>query len=76
MSVSFIKEDSKYKVYYKNGVLLGEVISGDDGFFAFWPELRGGFWEAHVLRAIADNLDKINAPWEKQIEAYFDNDLK
>ncbi len=44
-----------------------EIIVFDDGFRYFWPMGRGGM-SAEVLRIIADELDRLNAPWKKQIE--------
>lgn len=53
-----------YKVYYhENGVYLGNILCKEDGFYAFWPLLKGGYWEAFMLRAIADKLDEMNQPW-------------
>lgn len=56
-------------VYYQS-VLLGSMTMGCDGFYAWWPELRDGAWEAYVLCEIADTLDRLNAPWQKLIDAY------
>lgn len=70
MSEPVIKVDGS-KVYFSNGCFLGEVLAGDDGFNCFWPELNGGFWEAYVLRAIADYIDELNAPIQKDIDDYF-----
>lgn len=61
-----------YKVFYKNGVYLGDIISKEDGFYDFWPDYsKRGCWSAYVLRELADKLDEMNAPWEKDIEEYF-----
>lgn len=47
-------------------------VTVDDGFVAFWPEPNRGFLSAHDLRAIADELDRRNAPWAAEVGAYFD----
>lgn len=60
-------------LYYENGVLLGQILMKEDGYYDFWPELKGGYWSAEVLRQIADLLDQLNAPWEKEINDYFAN---
>lgn len=60
-----------YKIFFKNGVFLGDLLIKEDGFYGFWPELRGGYWDSYVLREIADTLDELNAPWQKEIEKYF-----
>lgn len=58
-------------LFYENGVKLGQILAKEDGFYDFWPELNGGYWEAHVLRAIADKLDEMNKPWQEEIDNYF-----
>lgn len=70
MNKEVLKIDGS-KLYFSNGALLGEVLAGDDGFYCFWPELNGGFWEAYVLKAIADYLDELNKPVQKDIGDYF-----
>jgi len=45
-------------------------VTDVDGFIVFWSARRGGL-SANDLRAIADELDRRNAPWAAQIEAYF-----
>ena len=60
------------KLYYLNGAYLGDIICGDDGFWAYWPDRsKGGCFNARILHEIANLLDKLNADWEKQIEEYF-----
>lgn len=54
-------------IYGDNGVLLGDLIREVDGYFTFWPEGHGGYWAAYVMRAIADCMDELNAPWDEQI---------
>jgi len=51
----------------------GDIIAGDDGFYIYWPsqsEQRGALTEWD-LRAIADELARINAPWAAEIEQHF-----
>ena len=66
-----------YKVYYKNGVYLGDIFAKEDGFYDFWPEYpyKGGYWSSHILREISDKLDEINAPWQKQLDDYMDSGM-
>lgn len=49
-------------VYYENGVFLGDIIVGVSGEPLFFEEQDGtrGGWPAHLLRAIADELDRRN----------------
>jgi hypothetical protein len=64
-----------YIVSYENRVVLGHLLMKEDGFYDFWPEI-GGFWPAYLLRAIADKMDEMNAPFDKELEAYFRNQEK
>lgn len=55
-----------------NGVNIGEFLTGDDGYWAWWPKNdQVGYWEAHMLLAIAAALDELNKPWDDHINAYF-----
>lgn len=56
------------ELFYENGVKLGEVLCNEDGYYDFWPELRGGYWSAPVLRQIADLLDAKNQLWDEQVQ--------
>jgi hypothetical protein len=51
----------------------GDILAGDDGFYIYWPsqsESRGALTEWD-LRTIADELGRLNAPWQAQIDAHF-----
>lgn len=50
----------------------GDLVTLDDGFVCFWPLGNGGALCSHDLRIVADELDRRNADWEKQINDYFD----
>lgn len=49
----------------------GEFTTSEDGFVYWWPS-KNGCLAAHHLRILADELDKRNAKWAKEIEEYFD----
>jgi hypothetical protein len=50
----------------------GEFIHLEDGFLYFAPTNSPyGAFAAHSLRALADELDRRNAPWAAQIDRYF-----
>lgn len=48
-----------------------EICTLEDGFMYYFPSTQGGL-SASVLRIIADELDRMNADWQKQIDEYFD----
>lgn len=70
-ALKLIETNGGWKVYFYNGVHLGDAIADVDGFYKFWPERRPGSWEAYVLRYISECLDELNAKWEKEIADYF-----
>lgn len=49
----------------------GEFVVVEDGSTVFWPRKISGYLAAHVLRWIADELDKRNKPVLENIEEYF-----
>ena len=49
-----------------------EFIQLEDGFWYWWPSVKGAV-PSHQLLAIAEELDRRNAPWEREIEKYFEN---
>lgn len=46
-------------------------ITGDDGYVVFWPSENRGAFQAWHLRLIADELDKRNESWDKQVQEYY-----
>lgn len=45
---------------------IGNLYMEVDGFMFFEPRSAGS-WEAWSLRVIADELNRLNKPWEEQI---------
>ena len=41
-----------------------------DGFYSYWPQDRGGYIEPRHLRWMADLIDWLNEPWQRQIDDY------
>jgi hypothetical protein len=52
-----------------NGVRIGEIYCEVDGQFVMQFDPRPGYIPAHVLRAIADGLDRLNASWDAILQA-------
>jgi hypothetical protein len=60
-------QGSTQVVVFCNGVVIGQMYQEVDGYYVFLPDRKDGFWEAYVLRAIADMLDEKNERWHKQV---------
>lgn len=64
-----------------NGRLLinkhdfGEVLREVDGFYVWYPATFTGYLSQEVCAAITDKLKELNAPWQADINAYFDRDF-
>jgi hypothetical protein len=63
------------RLLWSNGADLGAVSKDVDGYYVWWPKQTGGCWPAYALRAIADQLDEINAPWDAEVQGHFDKEL-
>lgn len=48
----------------------GDFVCGDDGYFVYWPTgNRHGALDAIHLRWLAEELDKMNAAWDAQVQS-------
>lgn len=59
-------------IQHSNGVTIGQAVCEESGFWVFYPNDKPGYYEAHTLIQIAALLDRLNAPYEKQLFEYFD----
>jgi hypothetical protein len=55
-----------------NNVCIGQAVCEESGFWVFYPNDKPGYYEAHTLIHIAALLDRLNAPYEKELFEYFD----
>lgn len=46
---------------------LGEFILDVDGFYVFFPESQGGFYNEYFLKVLLDKLTELNAEWSTTI---------
>lgn len=51
----------------ERGMLVNDISSLG---WAFWPEKGGGFFNEHLLRQLADEIEKRNKPFWDEYEAY------
>ncbi len=58
-------------IIHDGKVNVGQALHDIDGFWKYRPS-GDGWIESHNLRQIADMLDGLNAPFEKQLFEYFD----
>ena len=50
-----------------------EIVTGEDGYKVYWPEGNRGALDAKTLRAIADELDRLNAEWDADVQNFFNH---
>ena len=61
----------KIDIVWTNGVKMGEAIQAEDGFFKFFPESRGGYWDEGTLQYVIDKLKELNKPWDDHLNEAF-----
>lgn len=49
---------------------MKDIYQEVDGLYVYEPRIGGGCLYAHHLREIADMLDELNGPWQKEIARY------
>lgn len=65
--VELIKEtENKYCVLHAgNNNKFGSIERSSDGYFYFWVD--GGCLPAYILRAVANELDKLNSKHDEEL---------
>ena len=62
------KLNKSYSVQTLTGKELGNFQLDSNGSYYFWEKSDlNGCWSAHTLREIADKLDEVNKPFEKEL---------
>ena len=72
LSTHLTNSPSFLDIIYDGRINIGQALHDIDGFWKYRPA-GDGWIEAHNLRQIADLLDGLNAPYEKELAAYFDS---
>lgn len=49
----------------------GDFVTGEDGFFVYWPTPLQGSLNEWALGVIAEELRRLNAPWVAKMSEYF-----
>jgi hypothetical protein len=67
--IKLIQQGTIYLAYWKNGVPVGEILMGDDGYYDWWPCFdRGGCLTEGFLLAMYNTLHELNKAWDEQIQ--------
>lgn len=48
-----------------------DIVQDVDGYYYFWPSANRGHFSEYALRVIANHLEKLNKPWDNQVNEYF-----
>jgi len=59
-------------IVWDNKVCIGQAVCEESGFWVFYPNDKPGYYEAHTLVQISALLDRLNAPYNEHLKAYFD----
>ncbi len=52
-------------------IAMKDIVTDVDGYRVWWPTSNQGGFPAWALRAIADELDRLNRPMDDEIAAFF-----
>lgn len=69
--MSFTPEDERNHVV-NTAESRREFDMLEDGFYYWFPTPNMGGMQSHHLRWLADELDRRNSAWQKQINDYFE----
>jgi hypothetical protein len=70
--INLKKVGNNYKVLF-NKKEIGTFELDVDGYYHFWDNPKvSGSWSSYPLRLIADELDKVNKPFDDSVKAYFE----
>jgi len=59
-------------IVWDDRVCVGQAVCEESGFWVFYPNDKPGYYESQTLIHIAALLDRLNAPYEKELFEYFD----
>lgn len=65
------KIEGGYKLYYHNGMYMGDVLMDEDGYYKYWPEHKSGYWDEGCLLDIAGYLHEKNKDWDESVNEFF-----
>lgn len=72
MSFYLESELGKRTIYHENGKQLGELLMGDDGFYAWWPPTNmQGCLPEYAIHYIYTALVALNFGKSAQLDEYF-----
>ena len=62
-----VTENNRRFVMFRH-TRLGEIAQDTDGEFVFFPKQRERFWRSWLMKAIAEELDKLNYHTQEKSE--------
>lgn len=74
-AIKRIEDSPHWWVVTETGQLVGYLQLQDDGFYQ-WEHSGKGYFTSYHLRKIADLLDEVNKPYNKQLDKYFKEEKK
>ena len=74
-AITYLKQDNDtYKVYYFNGVYMGDFYKEIDGYYVWETVLKSGYIPGPLLLILGNKLEELNKPWDDEINEYFDKE--
>jgi hypothetical protein len=61
-----------WKLYYHNGVYMGDVIMNDDGYYVFVTDkAKNGYWTEGNFLELYTYLKAKNKDWDESVNDFF-----
>lgn len=66
------KIEGGFKLYYHNGVYMGEVLMDEDGYYKFWGNKElNGYWDEGNFLELYNYLYEKNKNWDENVKEFF-----
>lgn len=75
MIIKLVPKGYHYQIEVNN-FPIGEFFREVDGFYYYEPTSNSGAYSEELLGALLFELQKLNTEWKKEINQYFENELK
>jgi hypothetical protein len=75
MNIKLVPKSYHFQIEVNN-FCIGEFYREVDGFYYYEPTSNSGAYSEELLGALLSELQKLNAKWKKEINQYFENELK
>ena len=60
-----------YFLYWNNSKYIGDAVMDEDGYFKFFPNYKGGYYDENFLTEVLNFLKAKNKEWDDGVHEFF-----